>query len=412
MDGPAAAVVHDQRNPFRTSRYSLWWAATVTGAMGVGFQVVTVPLFVRDRVSEDNRAIAIAFALICQAVPSAVLLLIGGVVADRAERQKVMMRVYAVAAVVSLSYVFLSGFDVRAVWPVFILGAVIGSVDAFGQPARVSMTPQLVSQAQLQNAIILGTIAFMAAGQFFGPAVAGVLADGPGLTAAFSAEVLFLVVAALIASRIGIDRPVPTGKSIRGDLVDGLQYVRRSPVLLGLLVLYLMPGLFLMGPFRVTSVLIVDDVLHESDKYVGIFSACFGVGVIAGSFAMTIRRFGRRGVVLCGAPLLGGGIFVVYGASEVLLLSMVMLLVWGLSAALFINLATPLMQEACSRPMLGRVMSMSNLMFAVGTPLGFAQTGIVASIWGPQTAVIASGIIFASVGFFALAFLRPVRRLD
>ena len=65
------------RNPFRTSAYRRYFAAVVCGAMGVGIQVVTVPLFVRDRVSADNRELLIGLALICQLLPQAVLILGG-----------------------------------------------------------------------------------------------------------------------------------------------------------------------------------------------------------------------------------------------------------------------------------------------------------------------------------------------
>jgi hypothetical protein len=105
--GAGASVVN--RNPFTVSNYRRWWAASVVGGMGVGIQAVTVPLFVRDRVSDDNRGLAIAFALICTTAPGAVLALLGGVIADRVERRRILVRTYTVAALVSLAYVVLSG---------------------------------------------------------------------------------------------------------------------------------------------------------------------------------------------------------------------------------------------------------------------------------------------------------------
>lgn len=409
---PGSPAFPESRNPFRTRAYVIWWLATIFGGMGVGIQVVTVPLFVRDRVAEDDRALAISFALISVSVPLAVLLLVGGVVADRVERRKIMTRVYSFAAVASVAYVVLSGFDVRVIWPVFLLGALIGSCDAFGQPARMSMVPQLVPQAQLQNGFILGTVAFMAAFQFLGPAAGGILADYASLTVAFSAEVVFLMLGAFLAWQIPMDKPVPTGKTIRADLADGIGYVRRSPALLGLLFMQILPGLFLIGPFRTTAVLLVEDVLKESDKWVGFLSGGFGVGVLSGSVLMTLLKFKHRGLILCLSPITGGIIFILYGVSEVALVSFIILIGWGWSAALFINLVTPLIQEAASREMLGRVMSMSNLCFAISTPLGLLYAGIISSIWGPQEAVIVSGIAFGLIGIWAGLFLRPVRRLE
>lgn len=266
------------RNPFATRGFRWYWAAVVCGAMGVGIQVVTVPLFVRDRVAEDRRELMIAVALMCQFVPAAILMLVGGVASDRFQRQKIMTRVWFTAAAISVVYVALTGFEVQALWPVFILAAVIGSVDAFGQPARFSMPPQILPQAQVQNGIIMNTVAFMAAFQFLGPAVGGLVTDLVSLQTAFACEVGFLLLGALLATRVSVPKPVPTGKTVFADLADGLRYVRRSHLLPWLLILQLMPGLFLIAPFRVTAVAMVQDVYTESDRFVGLLSGGSGLG--------------------------------------------------------------------------------------------------------------------------------------
>ncbi|HNM77277.1 MAG TPA: MFS transporter, partial [Tepidiformaceae bacterium] len=72
----------ESRNPFAVMGYRLWWAASIVAGTGVGIQAVTVPLFIRDRVADDQRATLIAAALICQTIPGALFALIGGVVAD------------------------------------------------------------------------------------------------------------------------------------------------------------------------------------------------------------------------------------------------------------------------------------------------------------------------------------------
>ncbi|MFN0145611.1 MAG: MFS transporter [Dehalococcoidia bacterium] len=399
------------RNPFATPAYRWYFAAVVCGAMGVGIQVVSVPLFIRDRVASGDREFLIALALIAQAVPAAVLMLAGGVAADRFQRGRIMTRVWFSAAFVSLAYVLLTGADISLIWPVFVLGAVIGALDAFGQPARGSMPAQILPRPQLQNGIILNTVAFMAAFQLLGPAAGGILADFFSLTVAFSAEVIFLLVGALLATRVHVPKPVPTGKSVFRDLADGISYVRGHTVLKALLFMQLLPGLLLIGPFRVTAVGLVQDVLHRGDRYIGFLSGGFGLGVLVGSMALTTIRMSRRGLVLCASPIAGGLIFIAYGASGNIWLSLALMVPWGLSAAVFINMVTPLMQEESSPEMLGRVMSMSSLAFAISTPLGFFHSGLVSNFWDPRASVIISGAVFAAIGLFCVLFLRPVRRL-
>lgn len=400
------------RNPFSVVGFRIWWLASVVAGSGVGIQAVTVPIFIRDRVSEDFRATAIAAALICQTLPGAALALVGGVVADRVERRRILVRTYGIAAAVSLTYVALSGADVTFIWPVFILAAVVGGAGAFTNPARQSMMPQILSISQLQNGAIFGTMAFMATLQFGGPAIGGVIADGCGLTAAFAVEVAMLGAAALLFSLIATDAPVPTGKSVFRDLIEGLRYLNHERSLLGILSLGTVPGLFLMGPFAVTVVLIVGDVFHQSDKFIGFLWASMGAGILFGSIIMSVIKLRRRGLLLCSSLFFGGLFWLLFGLSPSVELAMVSVFFAGiLGPAIFINFAVALLQENTSKAMMGRVMSVYGLSFQASLPLGYAQAAGQVALWGPQTTVVVSAACAVVLGVLAMLFLKPVTRL-
>jgi MFS family permease len=334
------------------------------------------------------------------------------VFADRVERRRILVRTYGVAALVSIVYVALAGFDVGAVWPVFILGAIVGSAGAFTNPARQSMMPQMLARPQIQNGVIFGTMAFMASLQFLGPATGGIVADGVSLTAAFAVEVALLAVGALLFWRIATDAPVPTGKSVGRDLVDGLHYIKDQPALAGLLALGTVPGVFFMGSFTVTVVIMVEDVLKESDKYVGFLWAAFGLGIVGGSLLMSLRPLPHRGTLVILSVVFGPLGYFLYGMSEVAWLSMAILFVTGIvGPAVFINLASALLQEHSSPQMMGRVMSMYGLAFVASVPLGNLQAGIITSIWGPQAAIMFGGLAASAIGLASLVWLKPVRTL-
>jgi len=378
---------------------------------GVGIQAVTVPLFLRDRVPLDQRALAISSALIAQTLPGALLALVGGTMADRVERRRILLRTYTIAAFVSTFYVLLSGLGARSIWPVFPLAAVVGSAGAFTNPARQSMLPQLVTRDQLQNAVIFGTMGIMAALQFLGPTLAGFIVDAFGLTTAFAFEVVFLTTAAILFSRIRTDQPDPTGRNVLGDLVDGVRYVATERAILGLLFLATVPGAFFVGPFAVTIPLVVPDVLHESDKWIGILWGCFGAGVFVGSVLLTLRPMPRRGLAACLANFVGGLVLVLYGSSHRLLLSVGALVLWGLGASVFVNYVVALLQQHAHPRMIGRVMSMYSLVFFISMPVGYAQAGLVTHHFGPQPALVASGLVAAAIGLLFLALAKPVRAL-
>jgi len=400
------------RNPFASNHFTRWWLASMVAGTGVGIQTVTVPLFIRDRVALDERALAISAALISQTLPGALLALVGGAMADRLERRRILLRTYSIAALVSTLYVWLTSIHTRSIWPVFPLAAIVGSAGAFTNPARQSMLPQLVTRAQLENAVIFGTMGFMAALQFLGPTLAGLVVDSWGLSTAFACEVIFLTAGAGLFSRIRTDQPEPTGRNVLGDLVDGVRYVAREPAILGLLFLATVPGAFFVGPFAVTIPLVVPDVLHASDRWIGILWGCFGAGVLLGSVLLTLRPLPRRGLAVCLANFMGGLVLVLYGSSRVLLLSGGALVLWGLGASVFTNYMVALLQQHTNPRMMGRVMSMYSLVFFISMPIGYAQAGLVTHRFGPQAALVASGLIAAAIGGLCLALARAVRGLE
>jgi MFS family permease len=355
---------------------------------------------------------AIAGALIAQTLPGALLTLVGGVVADRVERRRILVRTYTVAALASALYVLLSGLDVRQVWPVYPLAAMIGSAGAFTNPARQSMLPLLVDRDQLQNGVFMGTMGFMATLQFLGPSIAGLVTESFGLTRAFGLEVLMLAVAAALFATVRTDPPVRTGRDVLGDLADGVRYARSEPTILSLLLLSTMIGVFFIGPFAVTVAILVPDVLHAGDKWVGLLWGCFGGGILGGSVLLTWKRLPRRGLAVCATISLGGLLSIAYGASESLPLSAVLQVLSGLNAAVFVNYAITLLQERVDPARLGRVMSMYSLAFFASMPIGYAQAGLVTDRFGPQATLIESGALAALVGLACLIWLKPVRALD
>jgi len=178
---------------------------------------------------------------------------------------------------------------------------------------------------------------------------------GGALTVAFAAEVAMLALAAVSSAGFATDMPVPTGRSVRHDLAEGIRYVRKDSSLLGILALGTVPGVFLMGPFAVTVVLMVEDVYEASDKYVGLLWGALGAGIVFGSILMSIFRSRRRGRLLSGSLLFGGSFWLLYGLSSWLPLSMALAFVAGiLGPAIFINFAVALLQENTDRQMMGR----------------------------------------------------------
>lgn len=411
VSAEAAAEAEGPRNPLSSGDYRAWLTATVAMALGVGLQIVTVPLFIRDRVGEDELAPVIAGALIIQTLPGVFLTLLGGVVADRMEPRLLLFRATAVAATVAAVYIVLSAAGVTVVWPVFALSAVIGAVAAFEQPARQGVLPQLVTRPQLQNAVILGNVGFMAAGQFVAPSLGGFVGGDVGLTAAFALEAGLLAVGALLYLRIGHYPPrIAARRDFRSELAEGLRYARASRNIMGLLALAAMPGIFYAGPLTVNMLPMVEQVLEVHDRWLGILFGAFGAGVIVSSVLMTLRPLPRRGLMLALSPVVGGPLLTLFGLSENPWWAVGALLAIGPAAAVFGNLSLALLQEHTEEALMGRVMGLYALMFVASSPIGYAIMLVVTPLVGPQASIIGSALAGSVIGLALLIWL-PVRKL-
>jgi MFS family permease len=127
---------------------------------------------------------------------------------------------------------------------------------------------------------------------------------------------------------------------------------------------------------------------------------------------MSLRPLPHRGTLVILSVVFGPLGYFLYGMSEVAWLSMAILFVTGIvGPAVFINLASALLQEHSSPQMMGRVMSMYGLAFVASVPLGNLQAGIITSIWGPQAAIMFGGLAASAIGLASLVWLKPVRTL-
>ena len=408
--GPSVDLT--SRNPFDAPSFTRYWVASITAGVGLGIQTVTVPLYLRDRVEPDERAAVIAAALVVQNLPGALLALVGGAVADRVARWRILVRTYLLVGAVSLVYVGLASDPTSAIWPVFPLAALVGSAAAFTNPARQSLVPQLVGPGQLQNGVIFANMGTMAALQFLGPSVAGLGIDGLGLAAAFGLQALLLLLAAALFSNVRTPVTGSGSERVLESLRSGLRYVAPRPAQASLLLLGTTVGVFFIGPFTVTIPILVPDWFGAADKWVGLLFGCFGAGVLVGSIALMWLPERRRGRSVILANLAGGLLLCALSQSRSLPLSASLLFVWGTAAAVFMNYVVVLLQTHTEPAMMGRVMSMYSLAFFGSMPLGYAQAGWVTTRFGVEATLLSSGLASAAIGLLCLLGLRSVRELD
>lgn len=319
---------------------------------------------------------------------------LGGAVADRVDRRRVLIGTQIAAAVLALLLAALTLSGQVVVWQVFVLAALLGVVNGFDLPARQAFTVELVGREDLPNAIALNSSVFNAA-RLVGPAVAGVLvaAAGEGWCFLLNGVSYATVLAALLAIRVTRrERGVHTG-SLLAHIADGLRYVRGHLPIRSLLLLLGMVSLAGM-PYAVLMPVFADRILGGGAQGLGILMSCAGGGALVGALMLAARRSprGLTAWVPWGAFGFGLGLLA-FSLSRSFWLSGLLLAPTGFAMMVQMAASNTLLQLLVPDALRGRVMSLYSMMFMGMAPLGALLAGALAGLIGAPATVALGGVL-------------------
>ncbi|MFE6066203.1 MFS transporter [Streptomyces sp. NPDC056525] len=348
------------------------------------------------------------------AVPRALLMLGGGVVADRFGPRRVVIASDTVRCLVVLGVAALVLVTSPTLWMLAGVALVFGIVDALFMPAVGALPPRIAPHDQLARVQGMRGLAYRS-GAVIGAPLGGlaVALGGPGVAFAVAGALFALSLPLLLALRI---RPL-TGEARKqngtafGDLVDGLRYLRGHQVLGPLMIVIALSDLGFVGPLNVGLVLLSDQRGWGASG-IGWVLAGFGVGAGSASLLLSVKgRVPRAGAVLgwtmtVGAVSIGALAFV-----PQLPLAVVVALSIGLFAGLSGALCGALVQTECDPAYLGRVSAVSSLVSLGLAPLSFPLTGAAIGLWGVGPVFTVSAAVCALAGVYGLS-VRDVRRAE
>ncbi|MFE4305836.1 MFS transporter [Streptomyces sp. NPDC056517] len=348
------------------------------------------------------------------AVPRALLMLGGGVVADRFGPRRVVIASDTVRCLVVLGVAALVLVTSPTLWMLAGVALVFGIVDALFMPAVGALPPRIAPHDQLARVQGMRGLAYRS-GAVIGAPLGGlaVALGGPGVAFAVAGALFALSLPLLLALRI---RPL-TGEARKqngtafGDLVDGLRYLRGHRVLGPLMIVIALSDLGFVGPLNVGLVLLSDQRGWGASG-IGWVLAGFGVGAGSASLLLSVKgRVPRAGAVLgwtmtVGAVSIGALAFV-----PQLPLAVVVALSIGLFAGLSGALCGALVQTECDPAYLGRVSAVSSLVSLGLAPLSFPLTGAAIGLWGVGPVFTVSAAVCALAGVYGLS-VRAVRRAE
>jgi MFS family permease len=328
-------------------------------------------------------------------IPVFLLSPLGGVVADRRDRRRVLMATQAVAMVLALTLAALTLSERIQVWQVLTLAALLGAANGFDIPARQSFVVELVGRQDLVNAIALNSSMFNGA-RIVGPAVAGVVIAAVGEGWCFFANgVSYLaVLASLAALRLPRRPHPPPGRaSPLAQILEGWRFVARAAPIRALLLLLGLVSLTGM-PYTVLMPVMADDVLHAGASGLGLLMGASGLGALAGALVLA-RRTSLQGLgTWVASAALGFGIaLIVFSFSRHFWLSVLLLLPVGFAMLLQMSSSNTLIQSMVPDRLRGRVMSVYSMMFMGMAPLGALLAGALAETVGAPATIAIGGAV-------------------
>lgn len=397
---PARRAARAAFRSLRVRNYRLYFTAQVISVSGTWMQSFAQGWLVL-RLTHSGVALGSVTAL--QFVPMLVAGPWGGLVADRSDRRRVLYVTQSAAGLLALALGLLTLLRAVTLWEVYLLAFGLGIVNVVDNPARQSFVVEMVGRDDLPNAVSLNSVV-MNASRVIGPAVAGIVIEVAGLAVCFLANSVSYaaVIVGLVLMRRSemVARHVPVGRA-KGQLREGMRYVRRSPDLLVPLLAMAVVGTLAYN-FQVTLLLFARGTFRLGPGGSGAMFSFMGAGAVAGGLAMAARRKPSMRALMYAAGAFGLAMLAVAAAPSHVV-AWVLLVPMGAASIAFVVLANSILQLRAAPEMRGRVMALYAMAFLGSTPVGAIAVGALAQWTNPRVAIAAGGISAVTVAAAILA---------
>ena len=365
-----------------------------------------------------DSAVHLGLVMAVRTIPSLLLGLLAGVVADNFNRRTVLLTTKVVVFCLGAVFAFIMVMGWIELWHVYVFTLVRGATMAFDQPARRAMIPSLVPKHLVTNAIALSSGSIQVT-RIVGAGGAGLIMAFAGLEAAFVAIAVFYAAAVLFTWMLRVPDHARQGyrgvRSMGADLIEGLRFAWNEPTVRGIIIVAAGYFTFGFGFMQVFGPLFAKQVLEIGNSGFGYMMAVTGVGGVVGTLLLaSLNPNRRRGLIIIVLLVIFGLLQVVVAGSTYLgsvALVFLMAGLLGMGQSSLFPLINAVLLQAAPENMRGRVIGLLTLDRAFAT-LGAAMGGLLAAAVGAQLAQIIFGVacVFTALGL--LASYPALRRID
>jgi MFS family permease len=389
----------------RHPNYRLFFSGQLVSLVGTWMQQVAEAWLVYRL---TGSAAMLGVAGFASQIPVFFLATIGGTVADRFNRHRILVVTQTISMILPLVLATLVFTGRVHVWHVMALASTLGIVNAFDVPARQSFVVEMVGKEDLVNAIALNS-SIVNAARAIGPAVAGILvaAVGEGWCFLLNGLSYTAVITGLLLMRLPARLKTAHPKPALADLTHGFRFVRRTMPVRDLLLLVGLVS-FAGLPYSTLMPIFAGEILHGGARGLGLLMAAAGAGSLAGALTLasrsSIRGLGR---IVAASALVFGVALTAFAASRLFWLSALILPVVGMSMITQAASTNTLIQSMVPDAMRGRVMAIYAMMFMGMSPIGALVEGWIAErIGAPHTVMIGGAVCVAGAIVFNIRLPR------
>jgi len=384
------------------------WIGACTSTIGTWMQSTAQAWLVYDL---SKNSFYLGLDTFLAQVPIILFSLVGGVIADRMNRRNLLLASQYVQMTTAFILTLLVFFKVVHVWHILCLSFVVGMAQSFGGPAYQALLPTLVGKEDIPNAIAMNSIQFNLA-RVIGPTLGGIALTTVGASWCFGLNGLSFL--AVIASLYLIHVryiPAKSTEPILDSMRAGIGFIRKKPGMDSLIILAF--GMTLLGiPLLTFLPVFARDVLHGGAASFTKLLAFSGAGSVCG--ALIVAAFGKvqgQGRVALMVLVVMGCLIVGFSMSTILPVSLLLIFMTGGTMMVSMSMVSSLVQAVASDEMRGRVMSVYNVAFRGGMPVGSLVLGKLIPLFTAPVIMGWTGALLALMGLFFLFVHRRVAEL-
>ncbi|MBI4038844.1 MFS transporter [Candidatus Daviesbacteria bacterium] len=326
-------------------------------------------------------------------LPIILFSLIGGLVADKVDRRKLLITSQLCQLTLALILFTATITHLINPWMIYLILVFVATAQSFSIPARQSVMPYLVPRSLFMNAVSLNVLQFQGA-TMIGPAIAGFLIGGVGVSAVylFNAISFLFFIGALLSLNVSLQKHDADEVEFNlASIMEGVRYVLKTPILYATMILDFSATFF--GTATILMPLFAQDVLHVGPKGLGLlYSAPAIGGVLAGVLLAALhKKIEHQGRTIIYALTVYGIATIGFGLSKNFLLSICFLVLVGAGDMVSTIIRNTIRQIITPDNLRGRMSSVMRIFFQGGPQLGDMEAGFLAKLIGGPASVVIGG---------------------